>query len=44
MRHSDVDQLARLTPVPAPVWILTFLVVNLAGLGLGVVSAAVKLG
>ncbi len=37
VRHSDVDQLARLTPIPAPVWILTFLVVNLAGLGLGVV-------
>lgn len=36
-RHSDVDQLARLTPIPAGVWIVTFLVVNLAGLGLGVV-------
>ena len=36
-RHSDVDQLARLTPIPAAIWIVTFLVVNLAGLGLGVV-------
>lgn len=36
-RHSDVDQLARLTPIPAGVWIFTFLVLNLLGLGLGVV-------
>jgi hypothetical protein len=35
-RHSDVDQLAQLTPIPASFWILTFLVVNLLGLGLGV--------
>jgi Peptidase M50B-like len=36
-RNSDVDQLARLTPIPAAVWIVTFLVLNLLGLGLGVV-------
>ncbi len=35
-RHSDVDQLARLTPIPAAIWIVTFLVANLIGLGLGV--------
>ncbi len=35
-RHSDVDQLARLTPVPAAVWIAVFLLLNVAGLALGV--------
>ena len=35
-RHSDPDQLARLTRVPAAVWISIFLVLNLAGLVLGV--------
>jgi Peptidase M50B-like len=34
-RHSDADQLARLTPVPAPVWAVFFLVVNAAGLIVG---------
>ena len=35
-RHSDVDQLARLTRIPAGVWIVVFLVLNVAGLALGV--------
>ena len=35
-RHSDADQLARLTRIPAGVWILVFLVLNVAGLVLGV--------
>ena len=34
-RHSDADQLARLTPVPAPLWAAFFLVVNSAGLIVG---------
>ena len=34
-RHSDADQLARLTPVPAPLWAVFFLVVNSAGLIVG---------
>jgi hypothetical protein len=34
-RHSDADQLARLTRVPAPLWAAFFLVVNSAGLILG---------
>ena len=34
--HSDADQLARLTPVPAGIWVVLFLVSNLAGLALGV--------
>ena len=35
-RHSDADQLARLTRIPAALWILSFLVLNTAGLALGV--------
>ncbi|MDN5763007.1 MAG: M50 family metallopeptidase [Microlunatus sp.] len=35
-RRSDVDQLARLTRVPAVIWELTFLLANLAGLVVGV--------
>ncbi len=35
-RHSDADQLARLTRVPAAVWIVSFLILNTAGLALGV--------
>ena len=35
-RGSDVDQLARLTRVPALVWELLFLLANLAGLVVGV--------
>lgn len=35
-RHSDADQLARLTRLPAALWIVVFLVLNLAGLALGV--------
>jgi hypothetical protein len=34
-RHSDADQLARLTHVPAPLWAASFLVVNSAGLIVG---------
>ena len=36
-RGSDVDQLARLTRVPALVWEVLFLLANLAGLVVGVV-------
>lgn len=36
-RHSDVDQLARLTRVPGLAWLGGFLLANLAGLALGVV-------
>jgi len=35
--HSDVDQLALLTHVPASVWAAGFLVINCAGLVLGAV-------
>ena len=35
-RHSDADQLARLTRVPAAAWIVLFFVLNTAGLVLGV--------
>jgi hypothetical protein len=34
-RHSDADQLARLTRVPAPLWAVLFLVVNSIGLIVG---------
>jgi hypothetical protein len=34
-RHSDADQLSRLTRTPATLWALLFLVVNLAGLVVG---------
>ena len=34
--HSDADQLARLTRVPAGLWTALFLVVNCLGLMLGV--------
>lgn len=34
-RTSDADQLARLTRVPAPLWMLLFAVTNLAGLAIG---------
>ena len=34
--HSDADQLARLTRVPAELWIVLFLVLNGLGLLLGV--------
>jgi Peptidase M50B-like len=34
--HSDADQLARLTRVPAEIWIVLFLVLNCIGLLLGV--------
>jgi hypothetical protein len=33
--HSDADQLARLTSVPASLWAYGFLVINCAGLALG---------
>jgi hypothetical protein len=36
-RGSDVDQLARLTPIPAAVWAAGFLVVNLIGLVGGII-------
>ena len=45
-RHSDADQLARLTRVPAELWAALFLVVNCLGLMLGVallLPAAVEL-
>ncbi len=35
-RHSDVDQLARLTPIPAGLWSGVFLLANLAGLTVGI--------
>jgi hypothetical protein len=35
--HSDADQLARLTHVPANVWAAGFLIANCAGLILGAV-------
>ena len=35
-RNSDADQLARLTRLPAPVWVAGFLVANLGGLVLAV--------
>jgi hypothetical protein len=35
--HSDADQLARLTRVPAGLWVGGFLIVNCAGLVLGTV-------
>jgi Peptidase M50B-like len=34
-RHSDADQLARLTQVPAPLWAVFFLVMNSIGLIVG---------
>jgi len=34
-RHTDADQLARLTRVPAQLWSVFFLVVNCAGLAVG---------
>lgn len=34
-RRSDVDQLARLTPIPGAVWSAVFLLLNLVGLGVG---------
>ena len=39
-RSSDPDQLARLTRVPALVWIVVLLAANLAGLALGVTTLA----
>ncbi|WP_300406500.1 M50 family metallopeptidase [Nocardioides sp.] len=39
-RTTDPDQLARLTRVPALVWIVVFLAANLAGLALGVMTLA----
>ena len=39
-RTTDPDQLARLTRVPALVWIWLFLAANLAGLALGVTTLA----
>jgi len=39
-RTTDPDQLARLTRVPALVWIVVFLGANLAGLALGVTTLA----
>lgn len=39
-RTSDPDQLARLTPLPAVVWILLLLAANLAGLVTGVSTLA----
>ena len=39
-RSSDPDQLARLTRVPAVVWLLLMLVANLAGLALGAATLA----
>jgi hypothetical protein len=35
-QHSDADQLARLTRVPAEIWTVLFLVLNCVGLLLGV--------
>jgi hypothetical protein len=42
-RTSDPDQLARLTRVPAVVWILLLLLANLAGLAVGVSTLAPEL-
>ena len=42
-RGSDPDQLARLTRVPALVWVLVLLVANLAGLVVGVSTLAPEL-
>ncbi|MBF4163011.1 M50 family metallopeptidase [Nocardioides acrostichi] len=42
-RGSDPDQLARLTRVPAVLWILVLLAANLAGLVVGVVRLAPEL-
>jgi hypothetical protein len=39
-RGTDADQLARLTHVPAAVWVAVFLVVSVAALGGAVVAAA----
>ena len=39
-RTSDPDQLARLTPLPAVLWILLLLLANLAGLVVGVSTLA----
>jgi hypothetical protein len=39
-RTSDPDQLARLTRVPAVLWILVLLLANLAGLAVGVTTLA----
>ncbi len=39
-RSSDPDQLARLTRVPAVVWLLLMLVANLAGLAVGAATLA----
>ncbi len=36
-RGSDVDQLTRLTRVPALIWEVLFLLANLAGLAVGVI-------
>ena len=41
--HSDVDQLARLTRIPASLWAGGFLVVNCAGLVLGAVLLVLAL-
>ena len=35
--RSDVDQLARITPLPGLLWLVLFLLANLAGLVLGIV-------
>jgi hypothetical protein len=39
-RTSDADQLARLTPFPAVLWVLALLLANLAGLVVGVTRLA----
>jgi hypothetical protein len=39
-RTSDPDQLARLTRVPAVLWVLLLLAANLAGLVVGVSTLA----
>lgn len=39
-RTSDVDQLARLTHVPALLWMLLLLLANLAGIAVGVLTLA----
>ena len=47
VRHTDADQLARLTRVPAQLWSVLFLIINCAGLAVGtalLLPALVALG
>ena len=46
-RHTDADQLARLTRVPAQLWSVLFLIINCVGLAVGtalLLPALVALG